>query len=216
MSYTAGPFGSNHLYLQWGGKLPGNEQWSCGVRLARIGSGPWAGTDAAGMLAGAFAAISAFHTRATSQISNYCYLTHVKLNEIGTDGLYTQPGTNEATVADTGGVGATMRYPNQIALVATLRTGFSRGPAHAGRFYIPMPSMAVATDGTISTTDRDNVEASLATLRTNLNALSANYTLGVLSRKAGAPAQRAVTEIQVGRVLDTQRRRRRSLNEAFV
>jgi len=37
----------------------------------------------------------------------------------------------------------------------------------------------------------------------------------VMSRKAGAPTTRIVTGVDVGRVLDTQRRRRRSLPESY-
>lgn len=215
MSYTAGPFVGPHLYLQWSGELPGNEQWSCGVRMSPVATGPWPLTDAAGLLAAAKTAISAFHVRTASQISNYCMLSSVKLNPIDTSGHYALGTTNEAVFAAVGGGGAAMRYPNQVALVATLRTGVSRGPAHAGRFYLPMPSMAVDTSGLISTTDRDAVKGSLATLLTDLNALSASYKVAVHSRKLGAPAQRLVTSIDVGRVLDTQRRRRRSLVESY-
>ncbi len=215
MPYVAGPFVGPHLYLQWSGELPGLEQWSCGLRMSPVGTGPWPLTDAASLITGATTAIKAFHARVGSQISNYCQLSSVKLNPIDVDGHYALGSTNEQVFTAVGGVGTANRYPNQIALVASLRTGVSRGPAHGGRFYLPMPSMALGTDGLISTTDRNSVKTSLATLLTDLNALSTAYKVAVHSRKLGAPAQRLVTLIDVGRVFDTQRRRRRSLGEAY-
>lgn len=215
MPYTPGPFVAPHLYLQWGGSLPGNETWSNGVRLSQVNTGPWPLTDSADMLAAAVTAIKAFHGRANSKISNYCQLQYVKLNPIATSGLYAQSTTNEAVFADWGGIGTETRYPNQIALVATLRTAVSRGPASKGRFYIPMPSMFVGTDGLITDSDADGVAASATQLLTDLNAIRTNYAVAVHSRKLGAPAQRPVTSIVVGKVLDTQRRRRRSLIEGY-
>lgn len=215
MTYTAGPFVAPHLYLQWGGSLPGAEQWSCGMRMTEVSSGPWPDTDAAAMLAAASTAIQAFHVRSASKISVYAMLNFIKLNPIDVSGHYVLPTTNEAIITPTGGGSSTNLYPNQVALVATLRTAVTRGPAHAGRIYLPMPTAATLPDGEISAADRDTIKGSLTTLLTDLNAIRANYKVAVYSRKLGAPAQRLVTNFDVGRVLDTQRRRRKSLRENY-
>jgi len=136
MAYVAGPFDSTHVYVQWGGKLPGNEQWSCGLRMYNATGGTLANDPA--VLNAAAIAISAFHNRATSYISSSAKLSFVKANVIGTDGHYVAPTTLETVLADVpGGGSASNPYPNQVALAVSLVTGFSRGPAHRGRFYLP-------------------------------------------------------------------------------
>jgi hypothetical protein len=215
MTYVPGPFVAPHLYLQWGGTLPGNETWSCGLRLSEINTGPWPDTDAAAMLPAVATAIEAFHARPASMISAFCNLTFVKLNPINVSGHYDLPTTNELVIAPESGGSSTNLYPNQVALVASLVTAVTRGPAHAGRIYLPMPTAALGTDGEISSGDRDTIKGSLNTLLTQLNAVRSTYAVAVHSRKAGAPAQRIVTGWKVGRVLDTQRRRRKSLVENY-
>lgn len=214
MPYAPGPFDSAHVYLQWGGKLPGGEQWSNGIRFA--GPGASADADAAAMLPGAAAAIVAFHQRNASQIGTLAKLSFVKMNGIDTAGHYITDGTNQALYSDLAG-GSTLpgSYPNQIAQCVTFTTGYSRGPAHKGRIYLPMPVAPMTTAGTISVVDAASVSGSCDTLQTALNAVNANWKIAVFSRKLGAPAHRLITGNLVGVVLDTQRRRRRSLVENY-
>lgn len=210
-----GPFIAPHLYVQWGGTLPGNDIWSCGLRMSPINSGTV--DSAASMLDGVSAAISAFHAGTTGmQIDSRAILNHVKVNAIGTDGKYMLPTTNEKVLANVpGGISTSTGFPNQIALAITLATAVSRGPAHKGRFYVPLPAYTVGSDGRIGKTYSDNAKAAANTLITALNAVNANMKVAVYSRKIGAPAQRLVTGALVGRVLDTQRRRRNALVEDY-
>lgn len=213
-TYQVGPFDSSHIYVQWGGKLPGNEQWSCGFRMWKAGGSTDA--DASGLLVGVSAAIAAYHTSTTAYIAGAAKLSFVKVNAIGTDGRYLGAGTVEATYGDVAGGGAAIPpHPNQVALVISLMTGFSRGPAHRGRFYMPLPMFLPAADGLITDSDRDFARGAAAGLRTAVNTNSSGHVMTVMSRKAGAPGHRAVTAIEVGRALDTQRRRRRSLIEDY-
>jgi len=214
MSYTAGPFDSPHVYLQWGGKLPGNEQWSCGMRFYNAGGATLINDPT--WLASAKTAIQAYHVSTSSYISGAAKLSFVKGNVIGTDGHYVADTTNEVVVADVAGGGsATPPHPNQVALAISLTTGYSRGPAHRGRFYMPLPMFLPDVNGLISTGDRDFAKTSALGLVTALNAITANLKVGVFSRKVGVAGHRAVTGVEVGRVLDTQRRRRRSLVEGY-
>lgn len=218
MPYTAGPFDANHLVLQWGGKLSGGvEEWSCSLRFART-------TGLAGngysdtMLTACKNAIQTFHTDATVKISSQAKLSYVKLNPVDVNGHYTDANTHQIIVADVGGGYGGMIYPNQVTLAVGLLTAFSRGPAHKGRFYIPIPCLSVATqqDGRITSTDATAVKTAATTLLNSLNAAAADMSVAVFSRKAGAAAHHNVTGIQVGTVLDTQRRRRKKLLEAYV
>lgn len=209
--YQVGPFDSSHVYVQWGGKLPGNESWSCGFRMWK--SGGSTNANAVTMLPGISSAIAEFHQRAESSIQSAAKLSFVKVNAIGTNGRYIEDGTNEATFADLPGAYLTFQGPNQVALAVSLTTGFSRGPAHRGRFYMPMPALTPDSSGLIPAAIAAEIGTSVDTLIANANSSGAGHQMVIMSRKAGAPGHRAVTGNEVGRVLDTQRRRRRSLVE---
>jgi hypothetical protein len=215
MSYTAGNFDSAHLYVQWGGKLPGPEIWSCGLRLRKKTAG--AIDSGAGLLVGVSAAIATFHASADAQISAAAKLSFVKVNAIGVNGKYSGDGTNQALYADTPGAGAAIqKYPNQIAWAVTLTTGFSRGAAHKGRFYLPLPDCYISgTDGRVSTAAAEQLHGAVSTLLTNLNAVNTDYEVAVFSRKSGAAGNRRVTGNAIGRTLDTQRRRRSAQVEDY-
>jgi len=172
--------------------------------------------DANALLVGVTAAIGTYHVNTSSEISAACKLTHVKCNAIGTDGRYIGSGTVESIFADRAGGGAAIAvHPNQVALAITLETGFSRGPAHKGRFYMPCPVFMPGADGLIAVADRNFAQGAAAAMLTAVNANSTGHVMAIMSRKAGAPGHRAVTDVKVGRVLDTQRRRRRSLTELY-
>lgn len=212
--YQAGPFDSSHLYLQWGGKLPGGEQWSNGLRMAAAGAST--SLDPEGMIAACATAVQAWHVHADSCIHPLAKLSFVKLNYIDPSGHYAEDQTFEQVIADVAGGGTSTVYTaNQITLAVSLTTGVSRGVAHRGRFYMPLPTPYVQVDGLISTADRNKIKARADVLLAALNAVSSNYDVAVFSRKAGHPAHRLVTGTEIGRVLDTQRRRRNKMTELY-
>jgi hypothetical protein len=213
--YEVGPFDSSHLYVQWGGLLPGEETWSCGFRMWQAGgSTPQDANDA---LVGVSAAIAEFHVRPNTMISPKALLQYVKVNAIGTNGKYTGDATVEAIFGNTPGGGVDQKTPpNQVALAVSTTTGFSRGPAHRGRFFLPLPCITIFGDGRMDAGDAGLVKASANVLRTGVNAAGGGHVMTVMSRKKNAPGHRAITGFEVGRVLDTQRRRRRSLLESYA
>lgn len=214
MPYTPGNFDSEHLYVQWGGKLPGNEQWSCGLRMRKKTAGVV--DSGSGLLVGVGAALVEFHSGANTKIASAAKLSFVKVNAIAVTGNYRDTaGTVQAVYADVAGGGGTVTHPNQVALVVSLLTGFSRGPAHKGRIFLPLPNIQMGSDGLISSTPAGEVSGQVDALLTNLNAVNSDYEVAVFSRKQGAAGHRKVTGNLVGRVLDTQRRRRRSLVEDY-
>lgn len=227
MAYTAGPFDRKHLYLQWGGALPGGEQWSCGIRLAAEGSqtandvslDAW---DIETHLTSCVTAVTAMHQSSSTLISPRATLGFVKLNRINTAGHYDEATTHQRILANlTGGGASSPAPPNQIAWAITTTTRVSRGPAHSGRFYLPMPVITLGTDGLIPTA---SVQSAAVPLKAFIEAISdvpgvdVAFSPGavVMSRKSGAPATHQITGIAIGRVLDTQRRRRRKLTELYA
>lgn len=214
MPYEVGPFDARHYYLQWGGTLPGGDEWSCGLRLAS--TSPSTAINDPTALAATAAAVEKFHKAAGTGCHSRAVLTFTKLNLIGEDGKYVDPVTYEYVHANVPGGGtSTTPPPQQICLAVSLLTGVSRGPAHRGRFYLPIPVFIAQTDGRISTADQATCKTSATTFLTDLNAVSGNTDVAVFSRKRLAPAHRLVTSMAVGRVLDTQRRRRNKLLEAY-
>jgi len=214
MSYTPGPFDSAHFYLQWGGKLPGGESWSCGLRMAATG-GVTPANDPS-LLTATTAAVQAYHAAPATGISPRAKLSFVKFNLVGTDGHYVESVTYGTTPADIGGGGTDGNtMPNQITNVVSLTTGYSRGPAHRGRFYLPLPTYGIDTANQYAAANAIQVSNSTDTFIAALNAVSANSDVAVFSRKLGAPAHRLVTGNLVGRVYDTQRRRRRAVAELY-
>lgn len=214
MPYTPGPFSTPHLYVQWGGSLPGGDEWSCGLRMQPINQG--AVDNSGRRLLGIASAIKAFHQRAESYISPRVNLEFVKVNAVGVDGKYIAQQTFQQIFSNTPGGGAeTKGFPNQVALAITLKTAVSRGPAHKGRFYMPIPTTTVAADGRISVDDQAVIRTSASQLLSQLNSSDAGFAVAVMSRKLGSPANQNVIAMDVGRVLDTQRRRRNKLVEAY-
>lgn len=229
MSYAVGPFDIPHLLMQWGGKLPGGETWSCSMRLAQqaivpvIGPGvPDEGYIDSWLHGSMKDAVQTYHTATGSHLNPLALLSFVKLNAIKVNGDYQYDTTHEHVFADLPGGGDPMNtIVNQSSIVVSLTTGFSRGPAHRGRYYLPMPSMQNVGNGTINPAFTTGL---LATTKTFLEAIADvpgvdivdSPTPTVMSRKLGAPAHRKITGCAIGAVIDTQRRRRRSLPENYA
>jgi hypothetical protein len=214
MPYEIGPYDSAHIYVQWGGKLPGGEQWTCGFRMA--GPPANAETAPAGMLANIGAALVAYHQNINTGISARALLSFVKVNGVGTDGQYINDSTTQALYADLPAGGSVANTPaNQVCLAVSLTTGYSRGPAHRGRFYLPLPVFALDANGVYAAANAISCSATADTLLSAVNAVSPDWKMADYSRKKYAPAHRLVTGNLVGRVYDTQRRRRRSLVENY-
>lgn len=215
-TYQVGPFDSAHVYVQWGGKLPGGETWACGLRM-RKKTGTTTVADGTSLLVGVSSACVTMHQAATTNLGTGAKLSFVKVNAIGTDGKYLDGGgTNQGFFSDLPGAGTSAQTaPNQVAMAVTWTTGFSRGPAHKGRFYLPLFNTSLDTNGLVPAANVTSLKGGINTFLTNLNAVNTAFEVAVFSRKAGAAGNRRVTGVSIGRALDTQRRRRRSLTEDY-
>jgi hypothetical protein len=217
-----------HVLAQWGGTLPGGEIWSNSVRLAGSGEGADATVpihdDMVAWLNGpAKDAVAAFHSAADTLVHSAAKLTFLKLNVIQINGRYLEPNTLEYVYpTPVAGGAAAVLHPNQVALVVSLTTGISRGPAHRGRFYLPLPAIPVQTDGLIMASSANQVATSAATFikaladQPGLDAGLTDMRAVVMSKRAGTPDTHEITGVAVGRALDTQRRRRVELVENYV
>lgn len=163
---------------------------------------------------GVIDAVRAFHI-SSGLISGAARLTTLKVNQIGTDGRYVDQ--NDTVQYDwttsVPGSASSVYTPPQIALAVSLRTGVRRGLAHTGRFYLPTPAFVPNADGRITTAQAQSAATATTTFLNALHAALPGWRAGVVS-DVGAGAARAVTHVEVGRVLDTIRSRRTSLPEA--
>jgi hypothetical protein len=167
-------------------------------------------------------AVEAFHRAVPGSPS--ANLQQLKMARIGTDGKYMD---DAPAVHDYGAAGipgqnfGTSRLPAQAAIAITLRSTASRGLANSGRFYIPAMGAALENvDGLMTQANALSIANSAATM---INAIDAagegQWVVGIASGggvNSTAGAFRRVDTVEVGRVVDTIRSRRRNLPETYV
>ena len=205
-----------HYLVAFGGPLRGGEVWTMGLRMTAPapagGEGP---TRLA--LDALHAALKAWWISGVS--SNAAGLAWSKLNRILPSGKYADAYTIRKDEATPVYNNVSVQYPNQIALVATLTTGLTRGMACRGRMFFPVPAVVMEdSDGRLSTAAATAAATKVKQLLDNLNAATDGCRIGVYSKGglSGVGAARPVIGVEVGRVLDTMRTRRSALKEARV
>lgn len=193
------------MKLVWGGTMGTTEQWSCSLHgLADDGAGPSISTIEG--------IVSAYQTNVGAGINAYAKLATIKLNFVTASDHYVTPDTpiTHDVIPPVAGVGNQGAF--QDALCISTMTAAPRGLASKGRWYNPVGPQSVGVSGQIDFgTATDMAAAAL----NYLEALKgAGFAPQVYSVK-GATG-RPITGVRVGRVVDTQRRRRRSVPEAYV
>lgn len=215
-----------HILITASGPLYTTEQWSCSWRMV-IGwdGGPY---PSAGALKGFAEAnlediaadISAWFTAPGAKIGAAAKLQTVKVNPIGADGAYSDPSsTIRKDYTGTLPVGAAASWPAQCTVAVSTLTEIERGPGHRGRWYPPTGACNMTATGRISSADALGMATAAQTLLNNLNNRPGldvdNPRIAVVS-KVGAPGPvYHVTQVAVGDVVDTQRRRREDLPEVY-
>lgn len=106
-----------------------------------------------------------------------------------------------------------LSLPAQCAVVVSLRTA-TPGARGRGRLYLPSPAADQTTvTGRLLTAARDLLAEGMANFFDGWNADASTMPVGVASSVGGFVT--TVTSIQVGDVIDTQRRRRDTLPESY-
>lgn len=203
----------NFLRLVASGTYFDTEQFAWTLSLIPNFSSPTAGPEEVPQAV--IDAVTAFH--GSGSIANSARLTTLKLNLIGPDGRYVDDGDTVLHDFAPPGLpgGGQPRHAPQVALAVSLQTARTRGRAHAGRFYVPSPTYPIDSTGRISAADAEVMVGNASTLIESLNAALPEFIVGVAS-DVGTGRFQAVTNVRVGRVLDTIRSRRSSLPEEYV
>ncbi len=209
MAYPA-----NFLKLVLSGTMYQTEIWSCSFSI--IPSFGVGAPTATAQLDPYVAAAKAWFQRNDSNISNQAALTSVKLNMVGVDGKYVSGSQSFYKDVLPIAPGALPTFPApQLTTALTMRTAATRGLASRGRIFPPLCASGVDATGVMATLQVTNMANSLAVFINAINALD-NGSVGVASAGSvtGAPGRfLPVKSVEVGRVIDTQRRRRNALND---
>jgi hypothetical protein len=155
-------------------------------------------------------------------ISSRVEVSDWRAYKIGTNGNMegNAPLLREFEPGEFVGQAAGVQYPPQVALVVTT-VGPDRGPGRFGRFYLPGPNKPLGADARISIAHaQEYVTVATTFLKSlsdsiDLEALQSAEGLNISPGPPGSPTgtRQTVDHVEVGRVYDTLRNRRKSLLE---
>jgi len=198
----------------------GQEIWSTGFFMGFEGQDAPTITDTG--VSDISNAWQTFFTKTDSEISNKYQYTMCKVQMLGTDGK-ALPDTARyySPVSAVNGGSTGQANPPQVALVATLANSLPRGLATKGRMFLPGVCVALDATGHISGLSTGAIATNLQTFFGTIMNDADTPGRAVLASLGNVaqlrPGQiRHVTQVRVGNVYDTQRRRRNALNEAYT
>lgn len=208
-----------HTRITWSGVFGSVaeplETWQFGVNVGPVA---FASADAREDAAQAchVAWVDHLAPRVRAQVS----LTNVRVAQVLETGLVSKNGDGQYNQADdprtAPGSGGVIALPFQVALCISLVTARS-GPEGKGRFYLPGPNVQLETDGRISaaaaTSHATSAAAFLGAVDLAIAGSGGASGNPVVASSKGFLSP--VTGVRVGRVLDTQRRRRGDLAEGY-
>lgn len=218
MAYTG-----DHVLVAWGGTMPGGEIWTNTLRMRDVNPIGFPDQVAVnGYLTGGFKdALTTYWNAVKALIGTGTKLEWMKANRVGTDGKYLDATTNVYTYAAPNAGTAVTNFPNQVSAVVSTTTGLARGRAHIGRWFLPGIACAVdAATGLLTvaqvTTFANASAAFIGALNDTAVVLGVDQLRAAVMSNLGAGVDHDITGVRVGRVPDTQRRRRNKIVEAPV
>lgn len=207
-----------HFRFVFRGSFVGTpEAWSFGVHFRNQTDGnPDASLDDVDM----DTLVSAWVTLAGgANMPTWARLDDVRAYLIGTNGRAVGNVKVKDVAADNHHGGTAQTYPPQVALVATF-VALNRGPGKLGRIYLPTAAamsgdarvssgLAISIAGSVSAflkgcSDAVDIPDSITTSSAGVNVSTRGGSDGTIQE---------IDHVEVGRVLDTMRSRRRSLVE---
>lgn len=219
------------FWTRWsfGGVLFTNETWTCNMTMGTPGGAGvvpiseaqwWTFCDE--NLTKAHTAFKAFYGHANSLASDkssHIWTKAAVLNEAGNYVGTRAPAYTEAVPVT---VGPAVALTPQTAIVLSNMTAIARGPGHSGRIYVPAGSRTSPifdNTGHITYAGLNLWLAAYKTLIETMNAFTiggslASPRVSVVSKVAATSSR--VTNVRIGDVYDTQRRRRESIEENYL
>jgi len=231
-------FAAQHQYMTViGGLYSGPETWQFGLRITDGGVSNEVTALAIAPIVEAWWRGTGYTGLDEYGPSSYIKLTELKVARIRPDGTYPPAEVAYSHFYLPPIVGGIVGFPAphaQLTTCITLTTAVPRGLASKGRIYLPASSKMVdiaAADGRMTQNNANVLAASVARLIASINANAVVGNVQVMSKGKGVPVDNPakhrydytfpnpgvsnnVTGTRCGRVVDTQRRRRRSMIEA--
>lgn len=209
-------YAREHILVTWGGHSGGGDIWQCGWRFG-TGSGGTISWPTSGFLLGPMyaALVTAFEG---SLISGGAALEWVKVAHIKNDGNYARD-PQDYLGAQTFGNISTLASGPQDSMCVSLWSGSSIGKGNHGRFYLPWSGANV--DRLTGRYVLSLIVPILSHWRTAIHAVQdqLNNDMGagdpVHLVIMGSTTDKRVSQIKIGDVMDTQRRRRNALTETY-
>ena len=161
-----------------------------------------------------------FFSSSSTRIHNVAKLTTMKASLIDANGRVVRNPDGSLVqreaappLGPVAGAASSNLHPYQVACVVSLDTP-RRSRSGRGRLYLPTPGILVGSDGRIAATDRDTVLTQAETWIEAINSAAGPVNRVIVASSSGVNSP--VTAVRVGRVLDTQRRRRSDLVEDYA
>lgn len=164
---------------------------------------------------GVINACTTYFANNAAPISQNAKLQVIKLNLIGVDGRYTADETVQHELIPPVPGGSSSNVAPQLALAVSTATAVTRGRASKGRWYLPIPGAPIEPTGVLSTPYQSSALSAATQFVQACNTALAPWHAGVVS-DAGTGAQRTITHLRVGRVMDTMRSRRDKFEESYA
>lgn len=210
------------IKMTFGGSLAsGNDIWSCGLSIAEY-------TTFSFNFPGFFdvvvdriddlgTVVEAFIAKVSTNVPTNATLDWLKLAPIGTDGKYLGPA---AEIELDGNGGKSGAYVPQAAMVVTLDSNKWKDPGKYNRFYLPFGSNT-GGDWSLEPGEQVNMLLNCVDFIDELNGVLLNTGVDTNGRISVASATgdgtiMSVQRVRLGRIIDTQRRRRNSLPEQYI
>lgn len=216
-----------HILTTWGGQRgTSDEIWSNSLRWVTNGTDPAALQDLAIAWNPIFSAALLAHVPLeASGYDSSTFVDWIKINAVGADGKQYSQTTNVMYAGEhfTRTAGTRPPGPFQLATVISFTTAIQRGRAARGRLFVPCGYKSAGFDGGTGLMAAGDAQA-MATqwaafiedLDNNEGPDFADLRAAVLSPLGTDPGNwREIRGCRVGRVYDTQRRRRNQLSEQY-
>lgn len=223
------PYASRFLQVVVGGTLlagtTDEDVWQFGLKVPFTGAAG-AAPDEQTMedaLDDLEADVTTWWTAIRSSFAPQTIVDFCKINQVGTDGLYTDQNNSfrRDMAPQPGAAGEPL--PADVALVVTLNTDVQRGLAAKGRIYLPSPSVGTVNDGRVAQNAIDAIGTATAAFIKNVGDFpgldSGPFVdLGDVSvmSSIGAGTTRTVTSVRIGDLYDTQQRRSNRMREVYT
>jgi len=195
------------------------EQWTTSFRFDGVDATDYSQATADAAADAVKTAASTWITASAMEFSDATWLTEARIYRIGTDGLSYGVIGYGTTPDDVQGATTSNRHPYQVSNVISL-VAAGRAPGVRGRMYLPPQGAGVDSSSHITESEAGNFVVGTRTLAnavsTALEALTAASPQLCIASGVGAGTLKPVTEMRCGRVPDTHRSRRRSLDELYV